>query len=206
MDDEAAVKVKKVTNTIIFQATPIRVSVSLLAIFLLMWIIRTGFGVVTEAEMETRSSNWGFHFGVVTLLFGILFVALGLPILTNLFLKLSEQLQKHDETSIYPGGGEMKPIHTIVGRILVTLITMVMLAWASYTGYRLATEPRRDDKYYPLIFPIGIVTIVFGSVYIIIGLGLIADLALALTVQLLLRKKKGVIAHQDPNTEAKSFV
>lgn len=103
MDDEAAVKVKKVTNTIIFQETPTRVSVSLLAIFLFMWIIRTGFGVVTEAEMENRSSNWGFHFGVVTLLFGVLFVALGLPILTNLFLKLSEQLQKHDETSIYPG-------------------------------------------------------------------------------------------------------
>lgn len=100
----------------------------------------------------------------------------------------------------------MKPVHTIVGRILVTLITMVMLTWASCTGYRLATEPRREDKYFPLIFPIGIVTIVFGSVYIIIGLGLIADLALALTVQLLLRKKKGIIAEQDPNTEAKSVV
>ena len=100
----------------------------------------------------------------------------------------------------------MKSVHVIVGRILVTLVTMIMLAWASYTGYRLATEPRSEDTYYPLIFPIGVVTIVFGTVYIIIGLALIADLALALAVHFLLRKKKGIIVHQDPNTEAKSFV
>lgn len=83
---------------------------------------------------------------------------------------------------------------------------MFMLAWASYTGYRLTTEPRRDDKYYPLIFPIGVVTIVFGTVYIIIGLAIIADLALSLTVQLIMKQKKGIIGHEDQKTETKSFV
>ena len=83
---------------------------------------------------------------------------------------------------------------------------MFMLAWASCTGYRLTTEPRRNDKYYPLIFPIGVVTIVFGSVYIIIGLAIIGDLALSLTVQLLLRQKKGIVVHEDHKTENKSFV
>ncbi|PON71769.1 hypothetical protein TorRG33x02_253610 [Trema orientale] len=40
----------------------------------------------------------------------------------------------------------MKPVSTIISRIIVTLITMFMLAWASYTGYRLTAEPRRGNK------------------------------------------------------------
>lgn len=103
MDDEAAAKAKRATNIMTLRVTPIRILVSLLAVFLLLWIICLGFGVATEAETETGSSNWGFLVGLVTLLFGIVFVILGLPILTNLFLKLSQQLQKHDETGIYPG-------------------------------------------------------------------------------------------------------
>ena len=103
-------------------------------------------------------------------------------------------------------GGETRPVQMIIGRIFVTLITMAVLVWASYTGYRLVTEPKRDDKYYPLIFPIGLVTMAFGTVYIVIGLGLIADLALALTAQYVLRKNKGIAAQQDFDTESKSFV
>ncbi|PON99906.1 hypothetical protein TorRG33x02_043240 [Trema orientale] len=206
MDHEAAAKVKKANrDAMIFRITPIRVVVSLLAISMIFWIIHLGFGVATEVEAESSRRNWGFHIGMVTLLFGILFVALGLPVMITLFLKLSEQLQRHEETGIYTGG-EMKPVSTTISRIIVTLITMFMLVWASYTGYRLTTEPRRDDKYYPLIFPIGVVTIVFGSVYIVIGLAIIADLALSLTVQLLLRHKKGIIVNEDHEIETKSSV
>ncbi|XP_062080068.1 uncharacterized protein LOC133784812 [Humulus lupulus] len=207
MDEEADATVKKMDpDAKIFRLTPTRIVVSLLSIFLLFCVIRLGFGVATGVNAESSGRNWGFHIGVVTLLFGVLFVALGLPVLINLFLKMSEQLQRHEVTGIYTDEEERKPLRTIIVRIMVTLMTMFMLVWASYTGYRLTTEPRRDDKYYPLIFPIGIVTIVFGSVYIIIGLAIIADLALSLTVKLLLRSKKGFTVHEDNKTETKISV
>ncbi|KAF4375422.1 hypothetical protein CsatB_015498 [Cannabis sativa] len=207
MDEKEDVTVKKIDQDVtIFRLTPIRIAVSLLSVFLLFCIIRLGFQVATGVEPESSRKNWGFRIGVVTLIVGVLFVALGLPILINLFLKMSEQLQRHEVSGIYTDGEEMKPLRTIIIRILVTLMTMFMLAWASYTGYRLTTEPRRDDKYYPLIFPIGIVTIVFGAVYIIIGLAIIADLSLSLTVKLMLRRKKGSIVHEDNTTETKISV
>ena len=112
MDDEAAAKAKKPINTMIFHVTPVRIAGSLFAFFLLFWIVRSGLGVADEAEKEFSSSNWGFHIGVVTILFGVLFVALGLPILVNLLLKLSEQLQKHDENIMYPGIKTKTDTHT----------------------------------------------------------------------------------------------
>ena len=102
--------------------------------------------------------------------------------------------------------GEKKTTPTIMVRIFVTLFTILVLAWATCTGFRLATEPRREGKYYPLAFPIGVVTILFGLVYIIIGLSIIGDLVIYLIVQSLLRERKGIMIHQDSNTDDKSVV
>lgn len=104
MDDDAAAKVKKMNrDAMIFHVTPTRIVVSVLTIFLIFWIIHLGFGVASGVEAQSSRRNWGFQIGVVTLLFGILFVALGLPLLINLLLKLSEQLHRHEETGIYTG-------------------------------------------------------------------------------------------------------
>lgn len=94
----------------------------------------------------------------------------------------------------------------ILVRILVTLFTILVLAWTTYTGFRLVTEPKQEGKYYPLAHPIGLVTILFGVVYIIIGLAIIGDLAIDLLAQSLLKEKKGSMLHQDPNADAKSVV
>lgn len=102
---------------------------------------------------------------------------------------------------------EKKSRSTVIIRIFVILITMCVLAWATYTGFRLATEPQRDGKYYPLAFPIGVVTILFGLVYGIIGLGIVGDLAICLIAQLMPKERKGIIIHQDrSNTDDKSVV
>lgn len=79
---------------------------------------------------------------------------------------------------------------------------MCVLAWATYTGFRLAIEPKREGKYYPLAFPIGVLTILFGLVYIIIGLAIVGDLVIYLIAQLMHREKKGIIIHQDHSNKS----
>ncbi|XP_060667566.1 uncharacterized protein LOC107426573 isoform X1 [Ziziphus jujuba] len=210
MEDEAVKVVKKMANRdATLHATGLRIFTPVIAMVILLWIIYSGFEVATETQIDSNanSSTWGFHVGVITLLFGCLFLALGIPILINLFIKLSEQLQKQEETGIYQGADEKKSRSTVIIRIFVILITMCVLAWATYTGFRLATEPQRDGKYYPLAFPIGVVTILFGLVYGIIGLGIVGDLAICLIAQLMPKERKGIIIHQDrSNTDDKSVV
>ncbi|EEF49503.1 conserved hypothetical protein [Ricinus communis] len=72
----------------------------------------------------------------------------------------------------------------IIAGIFVTVITAIVLWWAIYTGVRLATEPKKDGKYHLLTTSIGVVTIIFGLIYFIIGLGIIAELGLDLSDQL----------------------
>jgi hypothetical protein len=87
---------------------------------------------------------------------------------------------------------EMTICKAIVG-ILVNVITVFMLSCTICTGFRLATEPRGDSRYHFLTFSIGLVTIVFGSMYFIIGLAMILELALDLSSQLQQTENKGGI-------------
>lgn len=112
MEDEAAKVMKKMANRdATLRAMALRIFIPVIAMVMLLWIVHSGFNVATETQRDssTNSSNWGFQVGVVTLLFGFLFLALGIPILVNLFIKLSEQLQKQEETGIYHGGNTHKP-------------------------------------------------------------------------------------------------
>lgn len=68
----------------------------------------------------------------------------------------------------------------VTAHIFVTVFTMTMLLWAIYTGFRLATESSRDSKYYLLTITVGVVTIIFGLIYLIIGLAIFVELALDL--------------------------
>lgn len=108
MEDEAAKVMKKMAHRdTTLRAMGLRLLAPVIAMVLLLWIIHSGFEVAIETQRDIAttadSSNWSFHFGVITLLFGFLFLALGIPILVNLFLKLSQQLQKQEETGIYQG-------------------------------------------------------------------------------------------------------
>lgn len=85
---------------------------------------------------------------------------------------------------------EMTICEAVVG-ILVNVITVFILLRAIYTGFRLATEPRGDSRYHFLTFAIGLVTIVFGFIYFIIGLAMILELALDLSSQLQQKENMG---------------
>lgn len=86
---------------------------------------------------------------------------------------------------------ETKTTQKDTGRLAATVITMFMLLWAIFTGFRLVTEPtRRDGRYSGLAFSIGVVAIVFGFVYFIIGLAILAELVLNILDELQKNERK----------------
>lgn len=192
-------------DDMILHTISVFISLYLISMLILLLIVHCGFKVATEAGDEDINSSWSFHVGVVTMLFGLVFVALGIPILVNLFLSLSEQIQNKDRTQIHQGG-ERKTIRAAICQIFTTTITMVMLVWETYMGFRIATEPTSDQRHLPLALPFGIVTIVFGSVYFVIGLAILADLALYLLGKLQENVKTRIIFYKASTTDVKSFV
>ncbi|XP_068317246.1 uncharacterized protein [Pyrus communis] len=180
---------------------------SLVMVVLFLWTIWSESGVADTPGIKRESNNWAFCVGVLTIVLGFLFLAAGLPLLANLVMKLSEQLQKKQEEIRKPQvqAGKLKTI-CIVSRMVVSIVAMIMLAWAINTGFRLATEPRREGKYYPLASPVGVVTIMFGFTYSIIGLCIIAELAVELTRQLQTTEKNENVNQQVRKINVKSSV
>lgn len=64
------------------------------------------------------------------------------------------------------------------------MISMFMLMWTVYYGYKLAAEAQRVVIYSHLAFLIGVITMAFGFTYFIIGIALVADSALNLSGRL----------------------
>ncbi|KAM1763635.1 uncharacterized protein LOC126584955 isoform X1 [Malus sylvestris] len=178
-------------------ATLFPVLTSLLMVVLFLWTITSESGAADRPGIKRESNNWAICVGLLTIVLGFLFLVAGLPLLVDLVIKFSEQLQRKQEETRKPQNqaGKLKTI-CIVSRIVVSIIAMVMLAWAINTGLRLATEPRREDKYFPLASPVGVVTIMFGFTYSIIGLCIIAELALELTKQFQTTEKNEIVNHQ----------
>ena len=115
MDDEVPrAEVKKMKtirrDTAAVCAIALRITGSLITMVLLLWTIHSGIEIATETEayMDYEYSKWAFHVGVVTMFFGFLFLALGIPILADLFLKLTEQLQQQEEENGTHQGSNLK--------------------------------------------------------------------------------------------------
>lgn len=100
-DEEAMVKTRKMTrrDTATVRPIALRITGSLITMVLLLWTIHSGYEIATETQRHTdlEYSQWAFHVGVVTMFFGFSFLALGISVLLDLFLKLSQQLQKREE-------------------------------------------------------------------------------------------------------------
>ncbi|XP_062018945.1 uncharacterized protein LOC133735558 [Rosa rugosa] len=186
-------------------ATPFGVFASVIIVILFMWTIWSGFEVAEEPRMnhEYYNNSWAVFGGVLTIVLGFFFLAIGFPILADLFVTFSEQLRNPEESGIHQGG-KMKTI-CIVSRIIVSLIAMLMLVWAIYTGFRLVTEPIKGT-YYPLASPVGVVSIMFGVIYFIIGLCTIVELAVELTKRLQGKVKNEIVIHQVHNIDINCFV
>jgi len=115
MDDEAAsTDVRKMIRrrAAAVCAVALHVAGLLVIMAILLWTIRSRFEAAAETQRYTDDeegcSQWAFHVGVVTMFFGFLFLALGIPILADLFLKLSERLHQQEEQNGTHPGSNMK--------------------------------------------------------------------------------------------------
>ena len=113
MEDEVAgAEVKKMIrrDTAAVRAIALRIIGSLITTVLLLWTICSGVEIATKTRryIDYEYSQWAFHVGVVTMFFGFLFLALGIPILAGLFLKLSEQMQQQEEENGAHQGRNLK--------------------------------------------------------------------------------------------------
>ena len=83
--------------------------------------------------------------------------------------------------------------------IAAFVIPIFILFWTIQAGIKLATEPGNEAKYNQFALLIGVITITFGTVYFIIGLGIVADLALGWSSRFL-GKKTAVHQGSSSNT------
>ncbi|XP_018507820.2 uncharacterized protein LOC103966939 isoform X2 [Pyrus x bretschneideri] len=98
-------------------ATLFPVLTSLLMVVLFLWTITSESGPADRPWMKRESNNRAFCVGLLTIVLGFLFLVAGLPLLVDLVIKFSEQLQrKQEETRKPPNQGKLKTI-CIVSRI-----------------------------------------------------------------------------------------
>ncbi|KAK8658485.1 hypothetical protein V6N13_036691 [Hibiscus sabdariffa] len=171
-------------------ATPalLRITGSVVTMVLLLLTICCGFRLTMEPWRYRAIGARAFHVGVSTIIFGFLFLIVGLSILADMLLNISEQLPElsggmHQgpfrDHCVSHGTGqqETRTKSKAIGQGLVTVITMFVILWAMYTGFRLTTESG-ENKQYLLTVSIGVTTILFGLIYFIIGLAIVQELVL----------------------------
>lgn len=98
-------------------------------------------------------------------------------------------------------GWARKTTPKVMVRHTASVILIFLLLWTIQAGIMLATDPGDEAKYYHFAFFIGVVTITFGTIYLIVGLGIIADLALGWSTQSQLKAEKKTVVHQGINTK-----
>ena len=81
-------------------STSLRTIGALIAMALLLWTIHNGYQAATEPRRHPPHGQWVSRFGALVMLIGFLLLALGLPIISDLFLKLSDELQYPEENDI----------------------------------------------------------------------------------------------------------
>ncbi|KAK7409789.1 hypothetical protein VNO78_00108 [Psophocarpus tetragonolobus] len=85
------------------RATTWRVIGALMAMAMLSWSICYGYQA-TAGPQRHRLGPWISWVGVLIMISGFLLLALGLPIIVDLFLRLLEELQYPEETDIHHRG------------------------------------------------------------------------------------------------------
>ncbi|KAL4308735.1 hypothetical protein GQ457_01G045340 [Hibiscus cannabinus] len=167
-DDKFRTRVKKMKR-----ATPalLRITGSVVTMVLLLLTIFCGFQLTMEPWKYRAIGARAFYVGVSTIILGFLFLIVGLSILADMLLNISQQLPE------LSGLQETRTMSKAIGQGLVTVTTMILIFWATYTGFRLATKSD-ESKQYLLTVSIGVTTISFGLIYFIIGLAIVQELVL----------------------------
>ncbi|KNA24470.1 hypothetical protein SOVF_015340 [Spinacia oleracea] len=160
----------------------------LLPLVMLVWIVNMGYKLTTETrDVDAGGYEGGYIalvFGIATVVFGLIYFIIGLTIVAELALDLLAWLDKEDRGIIRNQEKEQKTICQIFIQVSATMISMFMLMWTVYYGYKLAAEAQRVVIYSHLAFLIGVITMAFGFTYFIIGIALVADSALNLSGRL----------------------
>lgn len=91
------------TTTTSPRSISLRILGAIIAMAFLLWTIPYGYQATTEARRHPLHGQWISRIGVLIMLFCFLLLALGLPIIVDLFLRLSEELQCPEETDIHQG-------------------------------------------------------------------------------------------------------
>jgi len=81
------------------RSASLRIIGALIATALLLWTIHNGYQAATEPRHQLYG-QWISHVGVLIMLVGFLLLAVGLPIIADLFLGLSDELQYPAETDL----------------------------------------------------------------------------------------------------------
>ncbi|KAH9610437.1 hypothetical protein KSS87_016283 [Heliosperma pusillum] len=152
---------------------------------MLVWITCHGYRLTVMTRYTAMKSSQGNYiailFGVVTVVFGLIYFVVGLTIIAERTLDFFARLQKGDS------GNKEKERSTncqvFVHSFAIT-VSMLMLTWTIYYGYKLAAEAQEVVIYNRLAFFIGVISMAFGFVYFIIGLGIVAESTLHLSGRL----------------------
>lgn len=88
------------TTTARASSTSLRMIGALIAMALLLWTIHYGYQRTTEPRRHPLYGQWISRIGALIMLFGFLFLAVGLPIIADLFLRLFEELQCPEEADL----------------------------------------------------------------------------------------------------------
>ncbi|KAJ1386320.1 hypothetical protein SESBI_40901 [Sesbania bispinosa] len=83
------------------RSTSLRVIMALTAMALLSWTICYGYEAATEPRRRPLYGPWISGVGALIMLIGFLLLAMGLPIIADLILRLSEELQCPQETHLH---------------------------------------------------------------------------------------------------------
>lgn len=86
-------------------ATPFGVFASVIIVILFLWTVWSGFEVAEEPRMNHEYYNNGLAVfgGVLTIVLGFFFLAVGFPILADLFMEFEEQFRNPKESGIPQG-------------------------------------------------------------------------------------------------------
>ncbi|KAB2051211.1 hypothetical protein ERO13_A12G041000v2 [Gossypium hirsutum] len=177
MDDDKFKRRMKKMKRRYSNPTPavLRITGSVVTMVLLLLTICCGFQLTIEPGRYRAIGARAFHVGISTIIFGFLFLIVGLSILADMLLNISEQLP--ELSGVHQGQQETRTMSKAIRQGLVTVITMFVILWVMYTGFRLTTESG-ESKQYLLTVSIGVTTILFGLIYFIIGLAVVQELVL----------------------------
>ncbi|KAL9244970.1 hypothetical protein vseg_018682 [Gypsophila vaccaria] len=148
---------------------------------MLIWIAYCGYKLTTmrytQKNSSLQDSYMAILFGVVTVIFGLIYFVIGVIVVAEMGSDLLASLRQDDMKISGNREKEQTTNKQIVVHTIAFVVTMFVLTCLTYYGYRLAVEARVDVIVDRLAFLIGVISMAFGFVYFIIGIGTLAQSA-----------------------------